>query len=173
MGDALISQSTGRFVLRAGDEREAEEIIDRFNLSDAECRGRAPWPARAGPGGAPFLAILEVDGDRYEQKLVNSLGPIELWALSTTPGDTALRNRLYARLGFSEGLARLARIFPSGSALKQIERRKADRLRGGEQGDRAETGVIEELADELSDGKGIGLKLLDRGADEELAQAAE
>ena len=173
MGDALISQSTGRFVLRAGDEREAEEIIDRFNLSDASAAVVRHGLHGPGPGGAPFFAILEVDGDRYEQKLVNSLGPIELWALSTTPGDTALRNRLYARLGFSEALARLARIFPSGSALKQIERRKADRLRGGEPGDRAETGVIEELADELSDGKGIGLKLLDRGADEELAQAAE
>lgn len=38
--------------------------------------------------------------------LVNSLGPIELWALSTTPGDTGLRNRLYDRVGFSEGLRR-------------------------------------------------------------------
>jgi hypothetical protein len=37
-----------------------------------------------------------------EVKLVNSLGPVELWALSTTPGDTALRNRLYARIGFSD-----------------------------------------------------------------------
>ncbi len=35
MGDALISQSTGRFVLKAGDEREAEELIARFNLTPA------------------------------------------------------------------------------------------------------------------------------------------
>ena len=39
--------------------------------------------------GAPFLAVLQVDNSKYEQLLVNTLGPIELWALSTTPGDTA------------------------------------------------------------------------------------
>ena len=35
MGDALISQSTGRFVLRAGDQREAEEVVERFDLTPA------------------------------------------------------------------------------------------------------------------------------------------
>jgi hypothetical protein len=43
--------------------------------------------------------------------------PIELWALSTTPGDTSLRNRLYERVGLSEGLRRLSRMFPNGSAM--------------------------------------------------------
>jgi len=35
MGDGIVSQSTGRFVLRAGDEEEAKRIIERFNLSEA------------------------------------------------------------------------------------------------------------------------------------------
>jgi len=102
---------------------------------------------------------MQVDAARYEQKLVNSLGPIELWALSTTPGDTGLRNRLYDSVGFSEALRRLSKIFPAGSALKEIERRKSDRLRRGEQDSGAQAGVIDELATELIDGRGIGLKL--------------
>ena len=160
MGDGIVSQSTGRFVLRAGDDKEAEEIIERFNLSEASAdivRYRLHGP---GPAGAPFLAVLQVDNAKYEQMLVNTLGPIELWALSTTPGDTGLRNRLYEKLGSDEALRRLARIFPSGSALKEIERRKSERLRRGEIDARAQTGVVDELASELADAYGIGVRLL-------------
>ena len=160
MGDGIVSQSTGRFVLRAGDDKEAEEIIERFNLSEASAdivRYRLHGP---GPAGAPFLAVLQVDNAKYEQMLVNTLGPIELWALSTTPGDTGLRNRLYEKLGSDEALRRLARIFSSGSALKEIERRKSERLRRGEIDARAQTGVVDELASELADAHGIGARLL-------------
>ncbi len=159
MGDALISQSTGRFVLKAGDEREAEEIIERFNLSEASAQVVRYGLNGPGPAGAPFLAILQADGAKYEQKLVNSLGPIELWALSTTPGDTGLRNRLYDAVGFSEALRRLAKVFPQGTALPEIERRKSERLRRGELDVRAQAGVIDELAGELIDGKGLGIRL--------------
>jgi intracellular multiplication protein IcmB len=120
MGDGIVSQSTGRFVLRAGDDKEAEEIIERFNLSEASADIVRYRPHGPGPAGAPFLAVLQVDNAKYEQMLVNTLGPIELWALSTTPGDTGLRNRLYEKLGSDEALRRLARIFPSGSALKEM-----------------------------------------------------
>ncbi len=144
-----------------GDGKEAEEIITRFNLGEASAGVVRYGLNGPGPGGAPFLAILTADGEKYEQMLVNSLGPIELWALSTTPGDTALRNRLYDRVGFSEGLRRLSKVFPRGSALKEIERRKKERLMRGELDAKAELGVVDELARELVDGQGIGMKLRD------------
>lgn len=159
MGDGIVAQSTGRFVLRAGDDTEAEDIIERFHLSDASAdvvRFRLHGP---GAAGAPFLAVLQADNAKYEQMLVNTLGPIELWALSTTPGDRALRNRLYDRIGFREALRRLAKIFPGGSAEKEIEERKAKRLRRGELDARAESGVVDELTAELADAHGIGAKL--------------
>ncbi len=174
MGETIVSQSTGRFVLRVGDEKEAEEVITRFNLSEASAGVVRYGLNGPGPDGAPFLAIIQVDAAKYEQKLVNSLGPVELWALSTTPGDTGLRNRLYDSVGFSEALRRLSKIFPSGSALKEIERRKSERLRRGEQDSRAQAGVIDELAAELLDGRGIGLKLRPyEGALEEVQTAAQ
>ncbi|MEO8882678.1 MAG: ATP-binding protein [Devosia sp.] len=166
MGDGITSQATGRFILRAGDEKEAEEIISRFNLSEASAGIVRYGLHGPGPGGAPFLAVFSADGAKYEQMLVNSLGPIELWALSTTPGDTGLRNRLYDRVGFSEGLRRLAKVFPRGSALKEIERRKAERLTRGELETKAELGVIDELAGELIDGTGMGMKLRDQEVDD-------
>ena len=164
MGDAIVSQSTGRFVLKAGDEREMTEIIERFNLSEASA-GVVRYGLN-GPSdrGAPFLAILQVDDAKYEQMLVNQLGPVELWAFSTAPGDTALRNRLYDRLGSSEALRRLSRVFPSGSAQKEVNRRKDERLRRGEQDGRAETGVVDELTAELIDGRGLGIVLRDQPA---------
>ena len=159
MGDALISQSTGRFVLRAGDEREAEEVIERFNLTPASAAVVRHGLHGPGPKGAPFLAIMQIDNSKYEQLLVNNLGPIELWALSTTPDDAALRNRLYEAVGFQEALRRLAKVFPTGSAQKEIERRRSERLRGGEMEAHATQSVVEGLTAELIDGRGVALML--------------
>ena len=157
MGDALISQSTGRFVLRAGDEREAEEVIERFNLTPASAAVVRHGLHGPGPKGAPFLAIMQIDNSKYEQLLVNNLGPIELWALSTTPDDAALRNRLYEAVGFQEALRRLAKVFPTGSAQKEVERRRSERLRGGEMEAHATQSVVEGLTAELIDGRGVAL----------------
>ncbi len=162
MGTGIVSQATGRFVLKTGGQDEAEEIITRFDLSGASADVVRYGLNGPGPEGAPFLLVLDADGERWEQKLVNQLGPVELWALSTTPADTALRGRLYDRVGFSEGLRRLSRVFPAGSAEKEIERRKKERLNRGEQADRATAGVVDELARELVDGVGLGIVLRPR-----------
>ena len=175
MGDGVIAQSTGRFVLGADDQREREEIIKRFGLTDASAkivRHRLTGPRR---DGAPFLAIFRAEQAHYEQFLVNSLGPVELWALSTTPGDTSLRNRIYERVGFSEGLRRLSKVFPNGSAMDEIERRTKARIKRGDSADRVEAGVVEELASELIEGHGLGLVLrpYEGSHDDDLAIAAE
>lgn len=103
--------------------------------------------------------MIEADNVKYEQMLVNSLGPIELWAFSTTPVDVALRTRLYSRVGPAEARRRLAKVFPNGTAKHEINRRKDERLRRGEEDGRAQASVIEELTDELIDGRGLGLML--------------
>ena len=158
--DGILAQSTGRFVLRAGDQREVDEVVERFALSEASAkivRYRLTGPKKT---GAPFLAILSTDGGMaYEQLLINSLRPAELRAPSTTPGDTSLRNRLYAKVGFSEGLRRLSKVFPAGSALDEIERRTKARLKKGDMQDSVESGVVDELAGELIGGYGLGLVL--------------
>lgn len=161
MPDNIINQSTGRFVLRLGSEKEKDAVIDLFGLSEASAEVVRFALNGPGPDGAPFLAVFQAGGAKYEQMLVNSIGPVELWALSTTPVDTALRNRLTQRLGFSEGLRRLVKVFPRGSAAEEFERRKDERLRRGESDGRAEEGVIDEIANELIDGKGIGIVLRD------------
>ena len=158
MSREVISQSTGRFILRCGDEKEAEEVIDRFNLSEASAAVVRYGLNGPGPAGAPFLAILQADDAKYKQKLVNTLGPIELWALSTTPGDTGLRNRLYEKVGFARRCggwprsSRPGRRSRDGAAKGRTSApRRARGPRTG-RGDRR-------VAGELLDGRGIGLKL--------------
>ena len=78
-------------------------MIERFNLSPA-CRRCAQPPEWTGATGAAFLS----SSDRQFQIRADAgqlFGPIELWALSTTPDDAALRNRLYEAVGFQEALA--------------------------------------------------------------------
>jgi intracellular multiplication protein IcmB len=136
-------------------------MIVRFGLSEASAyvvRNRLKGPYEDG-SGAPFLAVMAADNGRYEHMLVNSLGPVEMWAFSTTPMDVALRTRLYSRVGSGEARKRLARVFPTGTAKREIERRKDERLRRGEDDDHAQEGVIEELVDELVDGRGLGIVL--------------
>ena len=105
MGEGIIAQSTGRFMLGADDQREREEIIKRFGLHRREQQDRAAPPDRSAPGRRAVPGGLRAEQAHYEQFLINSFGPIELWALSTTPSDTSLRNRLYERVGFTEGTA--------------------------------------------------------------------
>jgi intracellular multiplication protein IcmB len=155
----IASQATGVYILGAGDRGDRDELIKRFDITEAGAkivRHRLTGPRK---DGAPFLAIFRAESTHYEQFLVNSLGPVELWALSTTPADTALRNRIYDRVGFSEGLRRLSVVFPNGSASGEVERRTKALLKKGEAADQIEAGVVAELASELIEGHGLGLKL--------------
>jgi intracellular multiplication protein IcmB len=155
----IASQATGVFILGAGDRGDRDELIKRFDITEAGAkivRHRLTGPRKE---GAPFLAIFRAEAAHYEQFLVNSLGPVELWALSTTPADTALRNRLYDQVGFSEGLRRLSVVFPNGSASVEVERRTKALLKKGDAADQVEAGVVVELAAELIEGRGLGLAL--------------
>ena len=155
----IASQATGVFILGAGDRGDRDELIRRFDITEAGAkivRHRLTGPRKE---GAPFLAIFRAEAAHYEQFLVNSLGPVELWALSTTPADTALRNRLYDQVGFSEGLRRLSVVFPNGSASVEVERRTKALLKKGDAADQVEAGVVVDLAAELIEGRGLGLKL--------------
>jgi intracellular multiplication protein IcmB len=81
--------------------------------------------------------------------LVNTLGPIELWALSTSTEDVDLRTRLYHSLGAPQARQTLAQVFPSGSARQEIRRRVVQRTEKGEIETGATSIVIAELAEEL------------------------
>ncbi|WP_036236420.1 hypothetical protein [Martelella sp. AD-3] len=96
------------------------------------------------------MAYLTLKGGVYTQYLINELGPIELWALSTTSEDTALRSMLYDRLGSKRARTILAARFPDGSAKATIERRLGELEDRGVAVDEGKRGdVIRDLADQI------------------------
>ncbi|MBV9575196.1 MAG: type IV secretion protein IcmB [Gammaproteobacteria bacterium] len=132
---ALISQSlddfdpvmvefgTSIFIMDAGPEQAIKRSTEIFGLSET---ARVALKTRVhGPreGGATFLAQFATKGGMNTQLLTNTLGPIELWAFSTTAEDARLRNKLYQKLGPKEARRILANLFPSGSVKKLIEQR--------------------------------------------------
>ena len=99
--------------------------------------------------GAPALLVLGTNEGRYEQHLINTLGPIELWAFSTSAEDVALRRRLYTRLGASQARQILAASFPGGSARNEIKRRVDMYADQGDTKKAMSSHVTEEIAEEL------------------------
>ena len=121
------------------------------SLSRTRSRTRSATgsPDRAADG-APALLIASGQGGRFEQLVVNTPGPVELWALTTSPADVALRRRLYALLPPAQARAALARAFPEGTARPRIERELA-RMDSPETGHAAsEEAVLDRLADEVA-----------------------
>ncbi len=84
---------------------------------------------------------------------MNTLGPQEIWAFSTTSRDTVLRNFLYKELGSTEARRRLAARFPNGSAEEEVRRRFAELAESGQDSEESRNGVLEVLAKELIEGR--------------------
>jgi intracellular multiplication protein IcmB len=123
-GKEMVDLATGVWILGAAISDVAVDATQRtFGLSDtarAVMRHSLTGPKAS---GAPALLVLGTVDGRYEQHLINTLGPIELWAFSTSAEDVAIRNRLYARLGAAQARRLLAANFPGGSARNEIKRR--------------------------------------------------
>ena len=147
----MVDLATGVWVLgTAVSDKAVDEIKNRFGLSDTArnvIRYRLTGP-RA--GGAPALLILGTNEGRYEQHLINTMGPIELWAVSTSSEDVSIRNRLYQRIGAGRARQLLASTFPGGSARNEIKRRIMMRSSSGEARNAATSAVIEEIVEELA-----------------------
>lgn len=118
---------------------ESDEAIIRYTLNGPSSEG------------SPFWTMMTIKNrGQMRQSLVLTLGPVELWAFSTTAQDVVLRQAMYDKLGPKMARAVLAKRFPGGSALKEIESRIArienasDRL-----GEQAEAGVMETVIEEL------------------------
>lgn len=147
----MIDLATGVWVLgTAISDAAVENVRERFGLTDTArdiIRFKLTGPKS---GGAPVLFVLGTTEGRYEQFLINTLGPIELWALSTSAEDVAIRNRLYARLGAGRSRQMLAAAFPNGSARSEIKRRVLMKSeKEGESRSALTSAVIDEIVEEL------------------------
>ncbi len=148
---ALTELANRYWILGAGGKaREIEALSGIFALSETlqdAIRYRLPGPGR---DGAPVLLIASDARGRFEQLVVNTPGPAELWALTTSPADVALRSRLQARLAPAKARAVLARAFPTGTARARIGAELGRLAAAGIRAGATEEDVLDRLAAELA-----------------------
>ncbi len=146
----MIEFATAIYIMDAGPSQAVEKTAQIFGLSDTAktaLRTRVHGPRE---GGATFLAQFSTKDGINTQLLTSTLGPVELWAFSTTMEDANTRNQLYKRLGPKEARRVLATIFPTGSVAKLVEARlNALREKHGLIEEGTELGVVEELVEQI------------------------
>lgn len=134
----MIEFATAIYIMDAGPAQTIEKTTKIFGLTETAktaLRNRVHGPRQ---GGGTFLVQYATKQGVNIQLLTLTLGPVELWAFSTTAEDAVLRNQLYRHIGPSEARRVLANLFPNGTVAKEIE----ERLNIV----KAETGLIEENA---------------------------
>jgi len=146
----MVDLATGVWVLgTAISDKAVDNVVERFGLSEtakAVIRHKLTGPKSI---GAPCLFVLGSTDGRYEQHLYNTLGPVELWALSTSAEDVAIRNRLYNKLGAGRARQMLSSTYPGGSARNEIRRRVLARSEDGEARAAMISTIIEEIVEEM------------------------
>lgn len=148
----LLAFSTSRFILSTATNAASAMMSDYFNATGsvlwaAQNRIRAP-----GPEGSTVLALFRTrdgGGNNASQVLKLTLGGIRLWAQSTTNEDAYVRDALYARMGAVETRRLLAKEYPSGSLLPEVERRRALLLGADAIDEKAKQSIIDTLVEEL------------------------
>lgn len=146
----MIEFATSIFIMDAGPAQAIKHSAEVFGLSQTAqnaLRTRVHGPRE---GGTTFLAQFSTKHGMNIQLLTSTIGPIELWAFSTTAEDANLRNKLYKRLGPIEARRVLANLFPSGSVRSLIEKRlgKIKEEKGFIE-DAAKLSMIDQLVEEI------------------------
>jgi intracellular multiplication protein IcmB len=145
----MISLATGFWIFGKGSDDDVKKARDIFGLSNTAYKTMLYKLNGPGRGGAPFLTILKMKDGKHEHYLYNTIGPVELWAFSTTSEDVGLRNRIYKAVGPSEGRKKLAKAFPGGSAKKAIDKRKIELSESGINTQNLGEDIIEDIAKEI------------------------
>jgi len=161
----MVEFATSIYIMDAGPAQSIDKTSQIFGLSStakAALKTRVHGPRE---GGVTFLAQFATKNGVNIQLLTLTLGPIELWAFSTTAEDVNVRNQLYRYLGHIEARRLLAALFPNGSVAKEIEARLAAlREEEGLISEDMQTGIIEGLVTEILDAysENPNLKVLPR-----------
>lgn len=110
------------YVLDKGSAEMTEKIATTFGFDTDEERSAIETQIRPPQaGGGIFLAQHQTKENTFTMLLANTLGPIELWAFSTTAEDVYIRRKCYEALGPTLARKALATRFPGGGAQRQIE----------------------------------------------------
>ena len=151
--DDMRSFATSIFIMDGGNERDIQELVDTFGMDDDSEReylskGHVHGPRNGKPG--VFMAKFNTNTGKYTQLLRAYVGSMEMWALSTTSEDCAVRDRLYERVGPAPARKLLAEFYPWGVKKVIEDRKQALKDNGGDiTSDSANKKLFEALCDEI------------------------
>ncbi len=147
----MVEFSTGVFILDAGPEQAIQNTTKVFGLSSSAQSALRNYVSGPKASGATMLCQFSTKAGINTQLLTLTLGPVELWAFSTTVEDATLRNKLYDRIGSSEARRILALLFPTGSAKRTIEQRlETIKSSEGFVDEEKQKNIIYELVDKIT-----------------------
>ncbi len=150
--EIMIEFATSIFIMDAGPEQAIRKTTKIFGLTDTAQHALRNYVHGPREGGVNFLAQFATKGGMNTQLLTLTLGPVELWAFSTTAEDVNIRNQLYRKIGPAEARRVLATLFPSGSATKYLADRLADlKKETGFIDEEIKVGVIDQLMKDIMD----------------------
>ncbi|MCK4608452.1 MAG: type IV secretion protein IcmB [Gammaproteobacteria bacterium] len=150
--DVMIEFATSIFIMDAGPEQAIRKTSKIFGLSETAQHALRSYVHGPREGGVTFLAQFATKEGMNTQLLTATLGPVELWAFTTTAEDVNLRNRLYRKIGPAEARRVLATVFPSGSATAYLaEQLTVLKQDTGFIGEEVRHGVIDKLLKDIMD----------------------
>lgn len=149
----MLEFATCKMVLSRANKAVAEDMKKIFGLSatvEYAVQREIRPPTKE---GSTFLGMFKTKASEADaiQLLKNTVGGIKLWAFSTTNEDAIVRDAMYERLGVVEARRFLSQLYPGGSVLDEIERRKKAMTQAVllDVNDKGE-GVITQLIDDLT-----------------------
>jgi intracellular multiplication protein IcmB len=155
--ETMKSFATAIFIMDGGNEKDIKELVDTFGMEDpAEqwylSKGKVHGPRGGRPG--VFMAKFITNTGKYTQLLSAYIGSSEMWALSTTAEDAAIRNKLYGLIGPSKSRTLLAKHYPWG--IKKVVEQRKETMGSGNDIEKDDN-IYQQLIDELLRREGIKL----------------
>ncbi len=147
--EVMVDFATSIYIMDAGPAQSVEKSAKVFGLSETAkyaLRHRVHGPRE---GGGTFLAQFATKEGMHTHLLTNTIGPVELWAFSTTAEDTYIRNQLYDRIGPRVARRVLSAMYPSGSVASVVERRMVELKDSGMLTDESSKSILQNILDEI------------------------
>lgn len=121
----MLELTSSVYILDKGNADTTRQICSTFGLTSQDeifaVQEQIRPPQR---GGGIFMAQHKTTDGVFTMLQANTLGPIELWAFSTTTQDVQIREKLTKKVGPVLARQALARVYPGGSAKDDLEDRR-------------------------------------------------
>lgn len=150
--ESILSSANSLYLMQCRPQ-DIPLLKEHFDVPEVTIRRFMQIPKGPAPDGSgtSLLAVFRTKPGRIAQILKNTAGAKELWALNSSPADTALRKKLYEVVDGPTARNVLAEAFPHGSASKYIE------LRQRNAGEQDHSNITSQLSKELISKRGYNI----------------